>query len=130
MPLRNADGAAAAFAVPGRFMAALNARDEAAINATRSFPHIRLANGRVASWQSRGDDTNEGRHSRVAGDGWARSAWNRRDVMHASCDKVHVDTEFSRYRADGGLISDFTSIYVDTCLDGRWGIQARPSFAP
>jgi hypothetical protein len=130
MPLRNADSAAAALAVLDRFMAALNARDEAAINATLNFPHIRLANGRVATWQSRGDYTIEGFLSRVAGDGWVRSAWKRRDVIHAGSDKVHVDTEFSRYRADGSLIASFTSIYIVTCLDGRWGIQGRSSFAP
>ncbi|HRD79019.1 MAG TPA: hypothetical protein PK264_24320 [Hyphomicrobiaceae bacterium] len=130
MQLNNAESATAALAVLDRFIAALNQRDEAAINATLNFPHVRIASGRVAVWQSRGDYTIEGFLSRVSGDGWARSAWTRRDVIHAGADKVHIDTEFSRFRADGSLIASFTSIYIVTRVDGRWGIQARSSFAP
>jgi hypothetical protein len=42
---------------------------------------------------------------------------------------VHVDVLFSRYRADGLAIGSYRSIYVIVRLGGRWGIQARSSYA-
>tara|TARA_Y100001934_G_scaffold264442_1_gene341405 strand:+ start:162 stop:296 length:135 start_codon:yes stop_codon:yes gene_type:complete len=38
---------------------------------------------------------------------------------------VCFDTQFSRYRADDFIIVSYTSLYVVTCLDGKWGMQAR-----
>jgi hypothetical protein len=37
--------------------------------------------------------------------------------------------KFSRWRKDGSLIGAFETIYIVTRLEGRWGIQARSSFA-
>ena len=42
---------------------------------------------------------------------------------------VRFDTQFSRYRADDSIIVSYTSFYVVTFLDGKWGIQARSSYA-
>ena len=61
---------------------------------------------------------------------WDHSAWQRRSVIHAGADKVHIDTHFARYRKDGSLIGGFDSIYIVTKLDGRWGILGRSSYAP
>jgi len=61
---------------------------------------------------------------------WDHSAWERREVIHAGPDKVHFDTRFSRYRADGSVIGGFDSIYVVTCENGHWGVKCRSSFAP
>ena len=61
---------------------------------------------------------------------WHHSAWERREIIHAGADKVHIDTCFARYRADGSVLGRFDSIYVVTCEQGHWGIKARSSFAP
>ena len=61
---------------------------------------------------------------------WARSAWEKRDILHAGPDKVHINTRFVRYRADGSVIGAFDSIYIVTSQDGHWGIKIRSSFAP
>jgi hypothetical protein len=119
-----------AMAVLDRFMAAINANDAAGVNDAFNFPHIRLASGKVTTFAKRGDFTMESFRRRVDADGWAHSAWDKRDVIHAGADKVHFDTQFSRYRADGSRIAAYQSIYIVTRLDGRWGIQARSSFAP
>lgn len=110
------------------FMAAFNARDLKAFEATFNFPHVRLASGTVTIIQP-------GYHkpemfSRGALADWDHSAWQRREVIHAGADKVHLDTRFARFRKDGTLIGAFDSIYVVTRVDGLWGIQARSSFAP
>lgn len=120
----------AAMAVLDRFMAALNAQDEAGVNAAFNFPHVRFAGGKVVVFEKRGDYKLEYFRERVAADGWARSAWDERIVIHAGADKVHFDTQFSRYRADDSCIASFRSIYIVTRIEGRWGIQGRSSFAP
>ena len=110
------------------FMKAFNARDVTAFEATFNFPHVRFASGTVTT-------INPGYHqpemftSGALAD-WDHSAWQRRDVIHAGKDKVHIDTRFARYRKDGSVIGGFDSIYIVTRQNGRWGIQGRSSFAP
>ncbi|MDN3566329.1 hypothetical protein ACFQY5_25200 [Paeniroseomonas aquatica] len=119
---------AAAIAVLDRFMAALNAGDQPAMAATLHFPHYRLTQGRLQIWQRPEDYTLDGFRSR-AGEGWARSAWDFRTVVGAGPEKVHLDVQFTRYRADGSVLGRFRSLWVVACLDGRWGAQLRSSFA-
>lgn len=110
------------------FMKAFNARDIAAYEDTFNFPHVRFASSMVTI-------INPGYHkpemfTSGALSDWDHSAWQRRNVIHAGADKVHIDTRFSRFRKDGSVIGGFDSIYIVTRLDGRWGIQGRSSFAP
>ena len=110
------------------FMAAFNARDVAAWDATFNFPSVRLASNTMVILESglRTPDM----FTRGALADWDHSAWERRDVIHAGPDKVHFDTRFTRYRKDGSVIGGFDSIYVVTCEDGHWGVKARSSYAP
>ena len=122
-----AEIAAAQGALDG-FMTAFNARDLQAYEATFNFPHVRFASGTVTI-------INPGYHKpemfeRGALADWDRSAWARREVIHAGADKVHIDTRFTRYRKDGSVIAGFDSLYIVTRQNGRWGIQGRSSFAP
>ena len=110
------------------FMAAFNARDLTAWEATFNFPSVRLASGTLTIIQ-RGDHKPALFDSGALRD-WDHSAWERRRVVHAGPDKVHFDTRFSRYRADGSIIGGFDSFYVVTCENGHWGVKARSSFAP
>jgi hypothetical protein len=110
------------------FMAAFNARDLKAFEATFNFPSIRLASNTLVVIEP-------GYHkpemfNRGALKEWHHSAWERREVIHAGPDKVHLDTRFTRYRADGSIIGGFDSIYVVTNENGRWGVKARSSYAP
>ena len=43
---------------------------------------------------------------------------------------VHIDTRFTRYRADGSVLVSYDSLYIVTKQSGRWGVLARSSFAP
>jgi hypothetical protein len=110
------------------FMAAFNARDIPAWSKTFNFPSVRLASGKMVIIDA--DYHQPDMFNRGALTEWDHSAWDRRDIIHAGADKVHIDTRFSRYRADGSLIGGFDSIYVVTREDGHWGIKARSSFAP
>ena len=66
----------------------------------------------------------------MADSGWHHSKWDHRRIIHATADKVHVDTKFTRYRADGSRIGSYESLYVLTKENGHWGVKLRSSFAP
>lgn len=119
---------AAAQQVLDDFMAAFNARDIPAWEKTFNFPSVRLASNRMEILEKGTRSPN------MFGQGsltdWDHSAWDRRDVIHAGVDKVHIDTRFTRYRKDGSVIGGFDSIYIITCEDGHWGVKGRSSYAP
>lgn len=111
------------------YMSAWNRKDLAAWESTFHFPHYRLAGGKMAVLERAGlqDAT---RVWRAAGSDWHHSRWDRRRIIHSSPDKVHVDTKFTRCRADGSVIGSFDSLYILTKEEGRWGVKMRSSFAP
>ena len=122
------DPLTSALAVLDAYMDGINRGDEAATNAACNFPHVRLASGTVAVWPNVGDYKLADFRAR-AGDGWARSQWDERTPIHVGSDKVHLKVKFSRFRKDGSLLGEFETIYIVTLQNGRWGIQARSSFA-
>jgi hypothetical protein len=67
-------------------------------------------------------------HARV-GAGWHHSAWDFRRVIAAGPGKVHLDVQFTRYRADNSVIGSFRSLWIVAANDGRWAVAARSSFA-
>jgi hypothetical protein len=117
----------AALIVLDGFMAALNAGDEPALLATLRFPHYRLAGGGMRVWDQPGPYLGDflGR----AGADWHHSAWDFLRVIAAGPSKVHLDVQFSRYRADNSVIGSFRSFWIVTEKDGRWAVAARSSFA-
>ena len=121
----------AAMGVLDDFMTAFNARDDEAMCGTFHFPHLRFASGAVRSYESHADCVAQFDFTRFAErTGWARSDWDRRTVVQASPDKVHVAVIFSRHEADDQRLSQFDSLYIITRVDGRWAIRSRSSFAP
>ena len=124
----DAEAVRAAQGVLDAFMKAFNARDIPAFEATFNFPSVRLASQGLVILKA-GDMTSE-RFTTGALADWDHSAWERRAVIHAGADKVHIDTRFTRYRKDGSVIGGFDSIYIVTRQDGHWGIKIRSSFAP
>lgn len=123
----NAEATVGALAVLDRHFAALNAGDAAALAETLHFPHYRLAGVTMQVWE-RPDTYLEDFRAR-AGATWHHSAWNFRNVIAASADKVHVDVQFTRYCADGSVLGTFRSFWVLSRIDGRWAAQLRSSFA-
>ena len=111
------------------YMSAWNRKDLDAWERTFHFPHYRLASGKMSVLDRPGlqDAT---RVWGSAGSGWHHSRWDRRRIIHWSPDKVHIDTKFTRCRADGSVIGSFESLYIVTKEDGRWGVKMRSSFAP
>jgi hypothetical protein len=118
---------AAAMSVLDDHFSALNARDEARLIATLHFPHYRLSGGRMQIWE-RPDNYLADFFAR-AGEDWHHSAWDFHNVITAGPDKVHLDVQFTRYRADNSVIGRFRALWIVSKVDGRWAAQARSSFA-
>ena len=124
----DAEAIRAAQGVLDAFMKAFNARDIPAWQDTFNFPSVRLASQGLVILNKA--DVSADRFNAGSLAEWDHSAWDRREVIHAGPDKVHIDTRFTRYRKDGSVIGGFDSIYVVTRQDGHWGIKIRSSFAP
>lgn len=110
------------------YMSAWNRKDLEGWERTFQFPHYRLASGRMTVLDRPGVQ-DAARVWAAAGSDWHHSKWDRRRIIHASADKAHVDTEFSRYRADGSKIGTYESLYILTKENGRWGVKLRSSYA-
>ena len=114
------------------FMAALNAGDNQALFNTMHVPHVRISGNGVAIHNTREDlerDYLKGFAAR-AGDAWHHTVLDSIEVLHSSEDKVHLYIQWTRYDKDDGPLLTHQALWIMTRIDGRWGAQARPSFAP
>ena len=57
-----------------------------------------------------------------AGADWHHSEWDFRKVIAAGEAKVHLDVQFTRYRADNSVIGSFRSLWIvtRTMAAGPW----------
>jgi hypothetical protein len=108
-------------------MSALNAGDERALLATLHFPHYQLAGGRMQVWDQ--PAAYLGDFLARAGTDWNHSEWDFRRVIAAGPAKVHLDVQFTRYRADNPVIGSFRSLWIVTEYNGRWTVAAQSSCA-
>jgi hypothetical protein len=51
---------------------------------------------------------------------WHHSAWDFKNVIAAGADKVHLDVQFTRYRADNSAIGSYRSLWIVSKIDGHW----------
>ena len=107
------------------FFETFNARSASGRAGVMSYPHVRVAATRVepsiqqtaaefeasASWDQ---------FDRV---GWAWTQPITPRVVHSMSDKVHFAGGWTRYRADGSVISRNRLLYIATRMDDGWGIQ-------
>lgn len=111
------------------FFDAFNARDQDGIRRAMHFPHVRIASGRVRVTERREDFAVP--FDRLAeGEGWDHSGLDEVEVVHDGPGKAHLAIAFTRYGADGEAYAAHRSLWVMAEIDGRWGVQARSSFAP
>lgn len=112
------------------FMVAFNAEDDEAIRRNWfHFPHVRLHSGGVSLIPTPEEYRNLVALRQGQSRDWARSEWDYVECVDAGAEKVHFRVQFSRYRADGSLIGRYRSLWVVVLKDGRWGVQARSSWA-
>lgn len=126
------ESAAKAVAAIEGFMAALNAHDDAALLNLLHLPHVRISGAGVAIWHDRAEleATYLRDFYQRAGPDWHHTVLDSTDVLHSSERKVHVLIQFTRCDAQGTPIAIYRSLWIMTNDNGRWGAQARSSFAP
>ncbi len=126
------EASTAAVAAIEQFMAALNARDAAALYDLLHLPHVRISGEGVAIWHDRAEL--EATYLRDfyarAGPDWHHTTLDSAEVIHSSAHKVHVLIQFTRRDASDAAIATYRSLWIMTEQDGHWGAQARSSFAP
>ncbi|GGC69600.1 hypothetical protein [Undibacterium terreum] len=113
-----------------KFMAALNAYDAAAMDATMHFPHLRFAGGKMKIYETAGSNPMDLFNKLRLEDNWKYSRWEQRELIQFNENKAHYALSYTRYRADGSVIGVYESLYIMTRADGDWRIQARSSFGP
>ncbi len=118
-----------ALAVLDQFMLHFNALNVSQWEATFHFPHYRLASGSMNILNDPSGRTAQ-QLQQALGKEWHHSAWLKREVLHVSENKVHINTRFARYREDNSVIAEYDSLYLVTRENGRWGIKLRSSMAP
>jgi len=127
-------GDAEALRVLDDFVVAFNNQDFVAMAAVCHYPHVRIGGGSVSVWETAEEftapETRGGLGRFLEATGWHRSAWDSREVLQSSADKVHIVARFTRYREDDSVIGTYDSLWIVTKRDGRWGVSARSSFAP
>jgi hypothetical protein len=119
-----------ALAAVEAYMDAFNRRDLAGMDAALHFPHVRIASGSVQLLEKPGLAPDDFFERFAAATGWAYSRWDYRRAVQSAGDKVHFAVQFTRYRGDGSVIGCYPSMWIVTFQEGRWGVQARSSFAP
>ena len=120
-------------ATADEFLRTFNALDAPGHAATLAYPHVRLASGTVRIWETIEEATGQmaAAMSQIRERlGWDHSRWDHKKLIHAGDGKVHLDVQFTRYRADGSAIGVYPAVYVVVEQDGAWRIQARSSYAP
>jgi len=119
-----------ALAMVNAYQDAWNTRNLEGMDATFHFPHVRIASGRIHVLEEPMSRSPSFFEKFVEATDWHYSLWDYRRAVQSTDDKVHFAVQFTRYREDDSVIGHFPSLWIVARIDGRWGVQARSSFAP
>ncbi len=119
-----------ALAAAARFIDAFNAQRHEALADTLNYPHVRLANGAFTTIANREAFVARSRAGaeRLREEGWHHSVVEAVEAVHVGKDKAHLAMTVGRCHADGTVYNRFDTLWIATCVAGRWGIQFRSSF--
>lgn len=115
---------------------AFNCADPERMAAVNHYPHIRITGPQVVIWntpeeyaQSNSREKLLSKDRTTTFSGWKTSQWEWRKLIQHSPETMHFAVAFSRLDADGNKLAMFESFRILTKKNGRWGQQARSSFA-
>jgi hypothetical protein len=110
-----------------RFIETFNSRDADAWAASLSYPHLRVSPlaGAGASSETAADYAAGVSYEAPDAMGWHHSAWDTKEILAVSPDKIHASAQWCRYDARDERILPNNVSYVITKCSGQWGIQAR-----
>ena len=111
------------------YMNAWNLRDLSGMDAAFHFPHARIASGQIHILDNPVSHSPDFFKHFIKQTGWHYSLWDYRRAVQSTHDKVHFAVQFTRYREDKSVIGIYPSLWIVALINGRWGVQARSSFA-
>ena len=114
------------------YMSALNEADHKTLFEKLHTPHIRIAGDDVTIYPTRKEleeDYLPGFMNR-AGPSWKYTTLDSVEVLQSSVKKVHLFIQWTRYDEHDRPITTQQALWIMRKIDGRWGAQARSSFAP
>lgn len=126
----NSEPEKAAFEALTLYMKSWNNRDIVGMDAAFHFPHARIASGQIMILEKDRMRSKDFFESFIENTGWDYSLWDYRRAVQSKEDKVHFAVQFTRYRKDGTPIGHYPSLWIVALINGKWGVQARSSFAP
>lgn len=112
------------------YMDSWNTRDLEGMDAAFHFPHVRIASGAIHALETPSARSGDFFSRFIESTGWHYTLWDYRRAIQSTDDKVHFAVQFTRYREDNSVIGVYPSMWIVAKIDGRWGVQARSSFAP
>jgi hypothetical protein len=119
-----------------RAVAAFNGAEAETRAGLNHYPHVRITGPKVTAWATPEDyarDTSREKLLRKGEStefkGWTSTEWTSRLLIQRSEETMHFAVTFSRLDDTAVPLAVFESFWVLTKKDGRWGIQARSSFA-
>ena len=132
MDLKYSDGEDAAVKTIEKFMSYLNSGNNSGLFNTIHTPHVRISENGVRIYNNLQELQENYLKDFVdrAGDSWHHTVLDSTEVLHNSQNKVHVYIQWTRYDANDLLLATHKALWIMTRVDGRWGVQARSSFAP
>ena len=132
MDLKYSDGEDAAVKTIEKFMSYLNSGNNSGLYNTIHTPHVRISENGVRIYNNLQELQENYLKDFVdrAGDSWHHTVLDSTEVLHNSQNKVHVYIQWTRFDANDLLLATHKALWIMTRVDGRWGVQARSSFAP
>ena len=110
-----------------RFQDTWNTRDTRQFVKAFNFPHVRPSPTDFGVRWTPEDyvAASKDSYNVALSQGWHRSQWDRREVLHVSPDKMHFAGQYVRLREDGSRIRTGRMTYIVTRQGERWAIQSR-----
>ena len=120
----------AAIASFRRWLDGFNARDvDKQINEMH-FPHHRLAESKLNSWETAKEwaDGNHEINRKLYDEGWHHTSLVSLEVVQSNKNKVHITLRMSRRGEDNTEYNGFDTLWIFTKVDGIWGAKLRSSY--
>jgi len=115
---------------------AFNSADADKRAGLNNYPHVRITGATVKIWHTREEYARDTSRAKLLSKGkttsfkgWETTVWLTRNLIQRSEETMHFAVTFTRQDAQGQEIAIFEALWILTKDNGRWGVQARSSFA-
>ncbi|MEE2637647.1 MAG: hypothetical protein VYE68_10480 [Acidobacteriota bacterium] len=113
----------AAMRVLDTYMTALNDGDPKSVCRSFHYPYVQFAAGMVRTYETLASCQTARETARDGRSDPHRSGWDRRTVVQAYPETVHVTVISSRFNEADQRVAQLDALFIITRVNGRWGIR-------